>query len=114
VDGTVEGTVEGTVGYSEYGPLEIERDLEGDLDEDEGEEDEDEDEDEDEHRSRFDDLADLADECGTLCTWQQVPTSAMGLRPADEMGGAIKETRAPTPDLERSSEGDLGELNDRT
>ena len=39
--------------------------------------------------------------------------AAMGLRPADEMGGAIKETRAPTPDLERSSEGDLGELNDR-
>jgi hypothetical protein len=36
----------------------------------------------------------------------------MGLRPADEMGGAIKETRAPTPDLERSSEGDLGELNE--
>ena len=104
--------MEGTVGYSEYGPLEIERDLEGDLerdlerdlDEDEGEEDEDEDEDEDEHRSRFDDLADLADECGTLCTWQQVPTSAMGLRPADEMGGAIKETLAPTPNLERSSE----------
>jgi hypothetical protein len=28
------------------------------------------------------------------------------------MGGAIKETRVPTPDLERSSEGDLGELND--
>ena len=39
----------------------------------------------------------------------------MGLRPADEMGGAIKETqRCAHPKFGTVFGGDLGELNDRT